>query len=73
MNRHPSINVIIPTLNEEKDLENCLKSILRQNYPKKLKITIVDGSSKDATVEIAKKYGCKVIYNEEILAAVGQK
>jgi len=72
MNRHPSINVIIPTLNEEKALEDCLKPILRQDYPKgKLKITIVDGGSIDSTVKIAKKYGCQILFNEEKLAEPG--
>ncbi|WP_445475523.1 glycosyltransferase [Methanococcoides methylutens] len=68
----PSINFILPTLNEEKDLKSCLDAIVRQNYPKnKVKITIVDGGSSDKTVDIAKKYGCEVLQNEEMLAEPG--
>jgi glycosyltransferase involved in cell wall biosynthesis len=54
------ISIIIPTLNSEKTLERCLKSIKDQSY-QNYEIIIVDGNSKDKTVEIAKKYNAKVI------------
>jgi glycosyltransferase involved in cell wall biosynthesis len=42
--------------NSEKTLSRCLESILNQNYPKDLlEIIVVDGESKDKTVEIAAK------------------
>lgn len=72
MHKFPSIDVIIPTLNEEKNLRNCLEAILRQDYYKeRLKVTIVDGGSTDSTIEIAKKYGCRILINEEKLAEPG--
>jgi len=48
-----SLSVVLATYNEEKNLSSCLDSI------KDLadEIVIVDGSSSDKTVEIAKKYG----------------
>ena len=68
----PSIDVIIPTLNEEKNLKLCLDAIVKQNYPKnKIRITIIDGGSTDSTVDIVKDYGCEVLINEEILAEPG--
>ena len=52
-----SVSVIITTKNEEKNIENCLKSILQQSYPRdKIKIIVVDNNSTDRTKEIAKKY-----------------
>jgi len=63
-NQLPSISVITPTLNAVGVLEGCLKSITEQDYPEELiEIIIADGGSKDNTVEIAKKYGAKVIPN----------
>jgi len=68
----PSIDVLIPTLNEERNLKRCLDAILKQSYPKnKIRITIIDGGSNDSTVEIAKDYGCEVLINEEMLAEPG--
>ncbi len=51
-----NLSVVLATFNEEKNLPDCLSSI------KELadEIIIVDGSSADKTVEIAKKYGAKV-------------
>ncbi len=50
------ISFVTSTFNEEKNLPSCLDSV------KELadEITLVDGSSKDKTVEIAKEYGAKV-------------
>ncbi|MEM7819418.1 MAG: glycosyltransferase [Candidatus Aenigmatarchaeota archaeon] len=53
---------IIPTLNEEKYIENCLKSIKNQkgNY----EIIVVDSYSRDRTISIAKKFGCKILFEK---------
>jgi glycosyltransferase involved in cell wall biosynthesis len=46
--------------NSEKTLEKCLRSILNQSYKKdSTKIIIVDGKSKDRTVQIAKELTSK--------------
>jgi len=56
------ISVVIPTYNEEKNIERCLKSLNNQTISRKeFEVIIVDGGSKDRTVEIAKKYSDKVI------------
>lgn len=57
---NPTISVIIPTYNEEKNIKNCLDSITAQGY-KSYEIIIVDQSSTDNTIKIAKEYGCKTI------------
>ncbi len=59
----PKISVLIPTLNAASVLEGCLKSIVKQDYPKeKVEIIVVDNNSTDKTKEIAKKYTNRV-YN----------
>lgn len=59
--RFPTVTVVIVTYNAENTIEKCLQSVRTQNYPQdKINIIIVDGSSKDATVSIAKKFGVPV-------------
>jgi len=57
------VSITIPTFNSEKTLENTLKSVKNQSY-KDIEIIIVDGYSKDKTLEIAKKFGCKIVQCE---------
>ncbi|MEM2910916.1 MAG: glycosyltransferase [Candidatus Bathyarchaeia archaeon] len=52
-------SVIIPTLNEESKIERLLKSLKRQTF-KDFEVIIVDGGSRDQTVEIAEKFSAKV-------------
>jgi len=59
----PHISVIIPTKNEEKNIEKCLNSLKNQTY-KDFDIWVVDAHSTDKTVEIAKKYTDNVIIAE---------
>lgn len=55
------ISVIVPSLNEEKYIEDTLKALRNQDYKAKYEIIVVDGGSKDKTVKIAKKFADKVI------------
>ncbi|KXB08052.1 hypothetical protein AKJ56_01935 [candidate division MSBL1 archaeon SCGC-AAA382N08] len=50
------ISVVIPALNEEDYIGNCLKSLIEQEYSKKYEIIVMDNGSEDRTREIAKKY-----------------
>jgi len=64
MKSFPTISIVIPTYNEEKNIGNCLDSIIKQNYPKdKLEIIIIDDDSNDKTVDIVKKYPVKILRN----------
>src|SRR3989338_1356440 len=55
--KYPTISVILPTYQAEKDIENCLNSIAMQDYPKeRLEILVIDGGSRDKTLEIVKKF-----------------
>ncbi|MBM3283586.1 glycosyltransferase [Candidatus Gottesmanbacteria bacterium] len=44
----PLVSIVIPTLNEEKNIGRCLESILDQTY-KNIEIIVVDNNSKDKT------------------------
>jgi glycosyltransferase involved in cell wall biosynthesis len=58
----PRISFIMPTLNAEAILENCLASIARQNYPReKMEVILADARSADRTRDIAKKFGAIVL------------
>lgn len=57
--KSPLVSIIIPTINSDEFLENCLKSIQKQSY-KKIEIIIVDGGSADNTISLAKKYKSKI-------------
>ena len=49
----PSISVVVPARNAERSIEECLVSLVNQDYPKdKLEIIIVDNNSRDRTQEI---------------------
>lgn len=62
-NQHlPQVSIIITTFNNEQTIDECLKSIFRLNYPKNLiEVILVDGASKDKTLEIARNYPIKII------------
>jgi glycosyltransferase involved in cell wall biosynthesis len=55
------LSVIISVLNGRKVLENCIVSILNQDY-KDFEIIIIDGGSTDGTVEILKSYSDKISF-----------
>ena len=54
-----NVSVVLPSLNSEKDLDRCL-STLKPQLAKDDEIIIVDGGSKDRTLEIANRYGCEI-------------
>jgi len=53
------VGVVIPARNEEDNLASVLSRLRDLGY---LDILVIDGNSKDKTVEVAKDYGAKVVY-----------
>lgn len=58
------ISVIIAAYNEEACIERCLESVKNQTY-KDFEILVIDGESKDKTVEISRKYTDKIFYSNK--------
>jgi glycosyltransferase involved in cell wall biosynthesis len=60
------ISVVVPALNEEKYIGQCLASLRAQTYSPELhEIIVVDNASTDRTSEIARRFGAKVVYEPE--------
>ena len=55
MNHNKLISVIIPVYGVEKYINQCLDSIINQNY-KNLEIIVINDGSKDRSAEIAREY-----------------
>jgi glycosyltransferase involved in cell wall biosynthesis len=56
------ISVVIPAYNEERYIEQCLKSLVNQTVHRdEFEIVVVDGGSADRTVELAEEYADVVI------------
>ena len=69
----PLISIVVPTYNEERNIDKCLSSIFNQNYPKdKMEVIVVDDCSIDRTVEIARRYGVKVIKHDNRHGEIGK-
>lgn len=57
----PRISIVTPSFNQGQFLEECIDSVLSQNYPN-LEYIVMDGGSTDNSVEIIKKYEKYLIY-----------
>ena len=51
----PKISIVIPSYNQGQFLEETILSVVNQQYPN-LELFVVDGASKDNSVDIIKKY-----------------
>ena len=49
------VSIITATFNSEKFIENCIQSVLTQDYTE-IEHIVIDGKSQDKTIEILKKY-----------------
>jgi glycosyltransferase involved in cell wall biosynthesis len=79
----PQVSVVVPVLNGEETIGDCLASLLSVDYPEERReIIIVDNGSTDRTAEIVKKHpvryvreerrGCSAARNTGIRASEGE-
>ncbi len=57
----PSVSAVIPTLNAERHLDACLRSIRGQDYAGQVDVLIVDAGSTDDTLVIAERHGVETV------------
>lgn len=57
----PRVSVVTPVYNSEKYLKDTIESVLSQTYPN-IEYIVIDGGSKDRSVEIIKEYGDRLSY-----------
>lgn len=61
--RYPKISVIVPVLNDERRIENCLKAVFNQTISP-YEVIVVDGHSVDRTTENVRKFPVKLIFED---------
>jgi glycosyltransferase involved in cell wall biosynthesis len=57
----PTISIVIPSYNQGRFIEATLRSLIDQDYPN-LELLIIDGGSKDESVEIIRRYADRITY-----------
>ncbi|WP_051292929.1 glycosyltransferase family 2 protein [Citrifermentans bremense] len=57
----PKISIVTPSFNQKQYLEECIDSVLSQNYPN-LEYIVMDGGSTDGSAEIIAKYSKHLNY-----------
>ncbi|MDN5869437.1 MAG: glycosyltransferase [Nitrococcus sp.] len=57
----PTISVVVPSLNQGAFIEATLQSIVDQGYPN-LELIVIDGGSKDESVDVIRKYSSSISY-----------
>ena len=58
----PDISIVIRTLNEEKHLPSLLSAIRLQVTTMSYEIVLIDSGSTDKTIQIAKKFNCRITH-----------
>jgi len=57
----PRVSIVVPSFNQGRFIEETIRSVLLQGYPE-LQLLVIDGGSRDATVEILQRYDAHIDY-----------
>jgi len=70
----PIVSFIVPVYNESKMIESRINNFNQIDYPAgKLEVVIVDGGSKDGTIEALEKFGKNVDFTLKVVKQGGRK
>jgi glycosyltransferase involved in cell wall biosynthesis len=61
----PRVSIVVPARDEAAHITACIRSIQAQDVDGDIEIIVVDGCSSDATAELARAAGAKVVENLE--------
>lgn len=64
MAKDPLVSISIPTYNSAAFLERCLAAVAKQTYSN-IQVHLIDGYSKDDTLEIAKRFNVPIFLDKE--------
>ena len=68
------VSLVLAVLNEERMLPRVLEAIQRQRFPReRLEVVVADGGSTDATRDVARRFGARVVDNPLRRAEPGGK
>ena len=61
----PRFSIVVPAYNEAQFIENCLDSLLRQDFQGDFEIIVVDNDSTDGTGDLARSKGVTVLHESQ--------
>jgi len=68
----PDVRIIVPARNEAESLPRTLPALLKQDYPGRFEVAVVDDRSQDGTADVARKIAEEAIATEHLTVLQGQ-